>query len=77
MRKVAHKMTVGDSQSEVFCTKYDPTDKYIACGYGDGVARIYNLETGKLSFSLTGSLSLAGAIDDMPVTALKWRPMSQ
>jgi len=43
-------MTLGDSQSEVFCAKYDPEDRYIACGYGDGVARIYNLETGKLSF---------------------------
>ncbi len=49
-RKVVHKMTLGDSQSEVFCAKYDPEDRYIACGYGDGVTRIYNLETGKLSF---------------------------
>jgi len=54
-------MTVGDSQTEVFCAKYDFEDKYIACGYGDGVTRIYNLETGKLAFSLSGSLALAGA----------------
>ncbi len=71
-----HKMTLGDSSSEVFCIKYDPDDKYLASGYGDGVVRIYNLETGKLSFNLSGSVSLAGAIDDMPVTALKWRPQS-
>ena len=69
-------MTVGDSSTEVFCAKYDPEDRYIACGYGDGVARIYNLETGKLAFSLSGSLALAGMVDDMPITALKWRPQS-
>lgn len=67
-------MTVGDSSSEVFCAKYDPEDRYIACGYGDGVVRIYNLETGKLSFSLSSSLALAGVLEEMPVTALKWRP---
>ena len=67
-------MTLGDSSTEVFCLKYDPDDKYIACGYGDGAVRIYNLEQGKLSFTLAGSLALAGAIDDMPITALEWRP---
>lgn len=64
-------MTVGESQSEVFCAKFDPEDRYVACGYGDGVVRIFNLETGKLSFSLSGG------IDEMPVTGLRWRPQSQ
>lgn len=54
-RKVAHKMTLGDSSSEVFCAQYDPEDRYIALGYGDGAARIYNLETGKQSFTLAGA----------------------
>lgn len=63
-------MTVGDGATEVFCAKFDPEDRYIACGYGDGVVRIYNLETGKLSFSLGGGLALAGTTEDMPVTAL-------
>lgn len=69
-------MTLGDSTSEIFCAKYDFDDKYIACGYGDGVTRIYNLDTGKLAFSLSGSLALHGAQDEMPVTAVKWRPQS-
>jgi WD40 repeat protein len=69
-------MTLGDSNSEVFCAKFDPEDKYIACGYGDGVIRIFNLETGKLSFNLSGSMSTKGAMDDMPVTGLRWRPQS-
>jgi WD40 repeat protein len=49
-------MTLGDSSTEVFCTKFDPEDRYIAAGYGDGCVRIYNLETGKLSFTLSGGL---------------------
>jgi COMPASS component SWD3 len=69
-----HKMTLGDSSSEVFCAKFDPEERYIAAGYGDGVVRIYNLETGKLSFNLSSALHLAGSDDSMPVTALKWRP---
>ena len=36
-------MTLGDSASEVFCCKFDPEERYIACGYGDGVIRIFNL----------------------------------
>jgi WD40 repeat protein len=65
-----HKMTVGDSSSEVFCAKFDPEDRYIACGYGDGCVRIFNLETGKLSFNLSSGI----ASEEMPVTALRWRP---
>lgn len=54
MRRITHRMTLGDSNSEVFCTKFDPEDRYLAAGYGDGIVRIYNLETGKLAFSLGG-----------------------
>lgn len=66
-------MTVGESNAEVFCAKFDPEDKYLACGYGDGVIRIFNMETGKMSFSLQGGGAF-GANDDMPVTSIKWRP---
>jgi len=48
-------MTLGDSSSEVFATQFDPEDRYIACGYGDGCVRIYNLESSKLAFTLSGS----------------------
>jgi WD40 repeat protein len=65
-----HKMTVGESTSEVFCAKFDPEDRYIACGYGDGAIRIFNLETGKLSFNLASGI----AAEEMPVTGVKWRP---
>jgi hypothetical protein len=32
--------------------KFDEEDRYLACGYGDGMTRIYNTETGKLSYTL-------------------------
>jgi len=41
-RRYTAKMTLGDSHSEVFTCKFDPTDKYLACGFGDGAIRIYN-----------------------------------
>jgi COMPASS component SWD3 len=71
-RKVTLKMTVGDGKSEVFCCKFDPEDRYLAVGYGDGMCRIYNNTTGKLSYTLS-SLSLD---DDKPITAVGWRPVS-
>jgi WD40 repeat protein len=72
MRKVEHLLTFGEAASEVFCAKFDPSDKYLACGYADGMTRIYNIATQKLSFTLQGAIT-----DDMPITALAWRPQSQ
>ena len=51
-RRFAHKMTVGEADSEVFCCRFDPTDKYLACGFGDGAVRVYNTTTGKCAFTL-------------------------
>jgi len=67
-------MTIGDSESEMFCTRFDPEDRYIACGYGDGVVRIFNLDTGKLSFSLSGNSVVSSFLEEMPVTGIRWRP---
>lgn len=49
---------------------YSPDDKYLACGFGDGMIRIYDTDTGDMSRTLVGY----GADEDMPVTSLKWRP---
>jgi WD40 repeat protein len=51
-RTIEHVVTFGESGSEVFCAKFDPTDKYLACGFADGITRIYNNATQKLSFTL-------------------------
>ena len=45
-------MTIGDGDTQVFAMKFDEEDRYLACGYGDGMTRIYNTETGKLSYTL-------------------------
>ena len=71
-RKITHKMTLGDSSTEVFCSQFDPEDRYIALGYGDGAVRIYNLETGKQSFTLAGASFESD--HEMPITCVRWRP---
>lgn len=68
-------MTFGDGDSEVFCCKFDETESFLACGYGDGFIRIYNLENGKLSYTLHGLTADEDQLA-MPVTALQWRPES-
>ena len=52
MRKIIPKMTIGDGDSQVFAMKYSDDDQYLACGYGDGMTRIYNTKSGKLSYTL-------------------------
>jgi len=49
-KKLKHRFTVGESKEQVFSAKFDPNDHYVACGYGDGITRIFNMETGKLAF---------------------------
>ena len=71
MRKVVHKATFGDSDAAVFCGKFSADDRYLATGYGDGLTRIYNLATGKLSYTLQ---SFNSEEDQLPVTCLQWRP---
>lgn len=72
MRKVQHLMTFGDSDAAVFCAKFDAQDKYLAAGYGDGLTRIYNVETQRLAFTLMGM----GGNEEMPVSDLAWRPQT-
>ena len=50
--KVSHKYTLGSLETASFCVRYDPHDKYIAQGCGDGTIRIYNVFSGKESYRL-------------------------
>lgn len=52
LRKVQHRATFGDSDAAVFCARFSADDRYLATGFGDGLTRIYNMATGKLSYSL-------------------------
>ena len=45
-------MMTGDSTKEVFSVRFDPEDKYLACGLGDGTIDIFNMASGKLYMSL-------------------------
>lgn len=60
----------------MFTVRYDPTDKYIATGYGDGAVRIFNTSTGKCAFTLCAHIDPMGRTDEFPVTALRWRKPS-
>jgi len=50
--KVTHRYTLGDTSTMTLCVRYDPNDKYIATGCFDGSIRIYNVFTGKQSYTL-------------------------
>ena len=71
---VEHIMTLMDTEDEIFCCKYDPTDKYIACGCGDGAVRVFNTLTGKMAFLLANP----NKYDELlfPITCLRWRPIT-
>lgn len=45
--KISHKYTLGSLDTQCFCVRFDPHDKYIAQGCGDGSIRIFNAFTGK------------------------------
>lgn len=76
-RRLEHEFTAGQSQSEVFCMQYDPSDSYIATGYGDGHVRIFNTTSGLLSFEIDANIpggSGENATHEKPITRLRWKP---
>ena len=54
-----------------FCVRYDPHDKYIAQGCGDGSIRIYNTFSGKLYNVMNTEME-----QPMPCMCIRWRPSS-
>mmetsp|Transcript_2690 Transcript_2690/g.4538 ORF Transcript_2690/g.4538 Transcript_2690/m.4538 type:complete len:324 (+) Transcript_2690:20-991(+) len=77
LRKFVHKATLQEAHNEVLALKFDPTDKYLACGYGDGAVRIFNTSSGKCAFTLSSHVDkFGGSGDGMPVTGVLWRPHS-
>ena len=72
--RVEHQITLMDTEDEIFWIKYDPTDKYIAWGWGDGAIRIFNVTTGKLAFLFSNPKKNEEVL--MPITWLRWRPSS-
>ena len=64
--KITHKYTLGDISSPTFTCRFDWNDKYIAAGKGDGRIEIYNVFTGKCSYTLN-----EGMEEPMPTTNIR------
>jgi COMPASS component SWD3 len=73
-RKFLEKIEMGDFGTSCFSCRYDPTDKYVAAGYGDGAIRVYNTVNGKVAYTLAEMPDEKGNVDEMPITCLRWRP---
>lgn len=65
-------MTIGDGNTQVYYCKFDDQDELLACGYGDGMTRIYDTNSGKLAYTLADMKTTSS----MPITCLQWRPTS-
>eukprot|EP00741_Cyanophora_paradoxa_P017922 tig00021036_g17306.t1 len=61
--------THGKEKPETFCIRYSMDGVYVAAGYGDGVIKIFNAESGKLSYELVSDGSAV-----LPITCLRFRP---
>ena len=69
--EVAEEEEDGDQYgADTFCVRHSPDDKMIATGCNDGVVRIYNVENGRLAYSLDASSK------ELPSTCLRFRPGS-
>ena len=64
--KITHKYTLGDINSPTFCVRFEWNDKYIAAGKGDGTIQIYNVFTGKCSYTLNENMP-----EPMPTTVVR------
>eukprot|EP00357_Protocruzia_adherens_P022906 CAMPEP_0114995856 /NCGR_PEP_ID=MMETSP0216-20121206/13973_1 /TAXON_ID=223996 /ORGANISM="Protocruzia adherens, Strain Boccale" /LENGTH=384 /DNA_ID=CAMNT_0002359967 /DNA_START=132 /DNA_END=1286 /DNA_ORIENTATION=+ len=70
--EIVHRTTFGDPDNEIFCVRFDHDDKYLALGCADGSIKIYNVLTGKMSFTLNNQQ--AQTTGKMPTTSIRWRP---
>ena len=75
-KSLAKVLAIQDCESEVFTVRFSPDDRFLAAGCGDGVVRIYNAVTGKLTYSLNQSPSSSNSVlgDKLPTTAIRFRP---
>jgi WD40 repeat protein len=65
--KITEKYVLGDCNSATFCVRFDWNDKYIAAGKGDGSIHIYNVFTGKCSYTLCENM-----LEPMPTTNIRY-----
>jgi len=65
-------MTLGYNFKGVHCLRFDSEDKFIAAGYTDGIIRIFNILSGKISIVLEASH--ISEDDKFAFPCLRWRP---
>jgi COMPASS component SWD3 len=69
--KIVPRVTISDNTSEVFCVKFSPDGKFLTAGCGDGAIRVFNTQTGMLTYNIQGGSSIA-----LPTTAIRFRPVT-
>ncbi|KAG8469846.1 hypothetical protein KFE25_006301 [Diacronema lutheri] len=70
LKPLAQNWSVGAHSSEVFCVRFSSDSTLVAAGLGSGVVRVYQAQTGRLSYQLTTSDK------GLPSTAMRFRPAS-
>ena len=60
---------LGDGKREIYSIRFDPHDKHIAAGCGDGTIRVYHLGSQKETYVLQNPGAEPSAI-----TNVRWRP---
>eukprot|EP00697_Spironema_sp_BW2_P016156 gnl/Spiro4/7282_TR3808_c0_g1_i1.p1 gnl/Spiro4/7282_TR3808_c0_g1~~gnl/Spiro4/7282_TR3808_c0_g1_i1.p1 ORF type:complete len:415 (+),score=48.95 gnl/Spiro4/7282_TR3808_c0_g1_i1:84-1328(+) len=68
-KKITPKALIGEIGSEVFSVRFSPDGALVAAGCSDGGVRLYNTETGRLSYHLN-----VGLVNGLPMTCLRFRP---
>jgi WD40 repeat protein len=61
---------LGEPDTKVYCCKFDLEDKYIACACENGQVRVFNVNTGKMSYVIYSSRP------NVPFSYVKWRPQA-
>ena len=68
--KLSPALSISGLPAEVFSLRYSPDGKYLAAACGDGVIRVFNASTGKLSQTLNAPEESGG----LPATICRFRP---
>ncbi len=60
--------TLGETDTKIFCVKFDEDDKYIAAACENGEVRVYNTKTEELVYQIANDT-------ESSFSYLKWRPV--
>eukprot|EP01137_Pigoraptor_chileana_P033053 Opistho-2@23418 len=69
--RIQHKYAFGENGSELFSVRFSPDSLFVAIGCGNGSVKVFNTQTGKLTFILDDKDEQMR----LPATCLRWRPV--